>query len=137
ASKEACIARQVALLSPPLLVPSLPLPLPSPLTNSPTDTGAPLGYRPAEIRMRALLPYTSRRTDIFEADMSPQKRACLTAPTLRFEIGESSVAGMGILYGHEFRHSSPFQDFRNTGCCTDYLDYVTTDPVDYGTWTHR
>nr|GFD59622.1 hypothetical protein [Tanacetum cinerariifolium] len=49
--------------------------------------------RPAEIRMRALLPYTSRRTDIFEADMSPQKRACLTAPTLRFEIGESSVAG--------------------------------------------
>nr|GFA14630.1 hypothetical protein [Tanacetum cinerariifolium] len=42
-SMEACIARHVALPLPPLLVPSLPLPLPSPLTTSPTDTGAPLG----------------------------------------------------------------------------------------------
>nr|GEU44554.1 hypothetical protein [Tanacetum cinerariifolium] len=64
ASMEACIARHAALPSPPLLVPSPPLPLPSPLTTSPTDTGAPLGYRAAEIRMRALLPYTSRMTDI-------------------------------------------------------------------------
>nr|GEU45047.1 putative reverse transcriptase domain-containing protein [Tanacetum cinerariifolium] len=93
ASMEACIARHVALPSPPLLVPSLPLPLPSPLTNSPTDTGAPLGYRAAEIRMRALLPSTSRRTDIPEADMPPWKRACLTTPAPRFEIGESSAAG--------------------------------------------
>nr|GFC08833.1 hypothetical protein [Tanacetum cinerariifolium] len=45
ASMDACIARQAALHSPPLLVPSLPLPLPSPLTTSLTDTGAPLGYR--------------------------------------------------------------------------------------------
>nr|GEX76565.1 hypothetical protein [Tanacetum cinerariifolium] len=45
ASMEACITRQTALLSPPLLVPSLPLPLPSPFTTCPTDTGAPLGYR--------------------------------------------------------------------------------------------
>nr|GFA42408.1 hypothetical protein [Tanacetum cinerariifolium] len=45
ASMEASIARQAALLSPPLPIPSLPLPLPSPLTTSPTDTGAPLGYR--------------------------------------------------------------------------------------------
>nr|GEY60521.1 hypothetical protein [Tanacetum cinerariifolium] len=46
----------------------------------------------AGIRMRALLPSTSRRTDIPEADMPPRKRACLTAPTLEFEIGESSAA---------------------------------------------
>nr|GFA39225.1 hypothetical protein [Tanacetum cinerariifolium] len=45
ASMEASIARQAALLSPPLPIPSLPLPLPSPLTTSPTDTRAPLGYR--------------------------------------------------------------------------------------------
>nr|GEY31603.1 hypothetical protein [Tanacetum cinerariifolium] len=89
---EACIARHAALPSPPPLVPSLPLPFPSPLTTSPTDTGAPLGYRAAGIRMRALLPSTSRRTDIPEADMPPQERACLTAPTPRFEIGESSAA---------------------------------------------
>nr|GEV02873.1 hypothetical protein [Tanacetum cinerariifolium] len=74
ASMEACIARHAALPSSPLLVPSLPLPMTSPLTTSPTDTGAPLGYWAAEIKMRALLPSTSHRTDILEADMPPQKR---------------------------------------------------------------
>nr|GEX20030.1 putative reverse transcriptase domain-containing protein [Tanacetum cinerariifolium] len=93
ASIEACIARQATLLSPPLPIPSLPLPLPSLLTTSPTDTGAPLGYRAAGIRMRALLLSTSHRTDILEADMPPQKKACLTAPYLGFEIGKSSAAG--------------------------------------------
>nr|GEX36022.1 hypothetical protein [Tanacetum cinerariifolium] len=92
-SMEACIARHVALPSPPLLVPSIPLPLPSPLTTSLTDTGAPLGYRVAEIRMRALLPSTSRRTDIHEADMPRRKKACLTTLAPRFEIRESSTAG--------------------------------------------
>nr|GEX23852.1 putative reverse transcriptase domain-containing protein [Tanacetum cinerariifolium] len=93
ASIEPCITRHDALPSPPLLVPSLPLPLPSPLTTSPTDTGAPLGYKAAGIRMRALLPSTFRMTDILEADMPPRKRACLTTPALGFEIGESSAAG--------------------------------------------
>nr|GEW69365.1 putative reverse transcriptase domain-containing protein [Tanacetum cinerariifolium] len=93
ASMKACIARHAALPLPPLLVPSLPLPLPSPLTTSPTDTGAPLGYRAAGIRMRALLPSTSRRTDIPKADVPPRKRACLTTPTFGFEVGESSTAG--------------------------------------------
>nr|GEW26560.1 putative reverse transcriptase domain-containing protein [Tanacetum cinerariifolium] len=93
ASMEACIAIHAALPSPPLLVPSLPLPLPSPLTTSQTDTGARLGYKAVGIRMRALLLSTSHKTDILEADMSPQKRACLTTPALGFEIGESSVAG--------------------------------------------
>nr|GEU51197.1 hypothetical protein [Tanacetum cinerariifolium] len=93
ASMEACIARQAALLSPPLLVPSLPLHFPSPLTTSPIDTRAPLGYRAAGIRMRALLPSTSHRTNIPEADMPPRKKAFLTAFTLRFKIGESFAAG--------------------------------------------
>nr|GEV61144.1 hypothetical protein [Tanacetum cinerariifolium] len=93
ASMEACIARHDALPSPPLLIPYLPLPLPSPLTTSLTDTGAPLGYRADGIKMRALLPYTSRMTDIPEADMPPQKRACLTTPAPGFEIEESSTAG--------------------------------------------
>ncbi|GJU03139.1 hypothetical protein Tco_1113477 [Tanacetum coccineum] len=86
--------------TPPLPVAPSPLPLPSPLTTSPTDAGAPLGYRAAGIRMRvaaaspplSLLP-TSPRTDIPEAEMSPQKRACLTTPALGYEIGESSAAG--------------------------------------------
>nr|GFD54772.1 hypothetical protein [Tanacetum cinerariifolium] len=86
ASMEASIARQAALLSLPLPIPSLPLPLSSPLTTSLTDTGAPLGYRAVGIRMRALLSSTSGRTDIPEADMPHRKRTCLTA--LEFEIGE-------------------------------------------------
>nr|GEX99673.1 reverse transcriptase domain-containing protein [Tanacetum cinerariifolium] len=68
--------------SPPLPVSSLPLPLPSPPTTSPTYAEAPLGYRAAEIQMRAtsppmLLPYTSYRNNIPEAEMPPQKKACL------------------------------------------------------------
>ncbi|GKB25167.1 hypothetical protein Tco_0864568 [Tanacetum coccineum] len=55
-------------------------------------------YLAARIRMRAaspplLLPSTSYRTDIPEAEMPPRKRACLTTPAPRLEIGESSAAG--------------------------------------------
>nr|GEV45933.1 putative reverse transcriptase domain-containing protein [Tanacetum cinerariifolium] len=93
ASMKECIARHATLPSPPLLVPSLPLTLPLPFTTSPTDTGAPLGYRAAGIRMRALLPSTSRRIDIPEADIPPRKRACLITSDPRFWIGESFTAG--------------------------------------------
>ncbi|GKB41379.1 hypothetical protein Tco_0886321 [Tanacetum coccineum] len=37
-------------------------------------------------------PSTSRRADIPKADTPPQKRLLLTAPTPRFEVGESSAA---------------------------------------------
>ncbi|GJS44985.1 putative reverse transcriptase domain-containing protein [Tanacetum coccineum] len=50
ASMEARIAEHAAAPTPPLPVASSPLPLPSPLTTSPTDAGT-LGYRAAEIRM--------------------------------------------------------------------------------------
>ncbi|GJS43743.1 hypothetical protein Tco_0568786 [Tanacetum coccineum] len=100
ASMEARIAEYAAAPTPPLPVASSPLPLPSPLTTSPTDAGAPLGYRAAGIRMRAAaaspplsLPSTSPRTDILEAEMPPRKRACLTTPAPGCEIGESSAAG--------------------------------------------
>ncbi|GKF90552.1 hypothetical protein Tco_0274253, partial [Tanacetum coccineum] len=81
ASMEARIAEHAAAPTPPLPVVSSPLPLPSPLTTSPTDAGAPLGYRAAGIRMRAavasppsLLPPTSPRTDVPEAEMPPRIR---------------------------------------------------------------
>ncbi|GJT32604.1 putative reverse transcriptase domain-containing protein [Tanacetum coccineum] len=98
ASMEARIAEHAAAPTPPLPVASPPLPLPSPLTTSPTDAGAPLGYRAAGIRMRAaspplLLPSTSHRTDIPEAKMPPRKRACLTTPTPGLKVRESSAAG--------------------------------------------
>ncbi|GJT92906.1 hypothetical protein Tco_1081751 [Tanacetum coccineum] len=72
ASMEARIAKHAAAPTPPLPVVPSPLPLPSPLTTSPTDEGAPLGYRAAGIRMRAavasppsLLPPTSPSYAIF------------------------------------------------------------------------
>ncbi|GJY99872.1 hypothetical protein Tco_0517302 [Tanacetum coccineum] len=100
ASMEACIAKYVAVPTPPLPVASPPLPLPSPLTTIPTDAEAPLGYRADGIRMRAAaaspplsLPSTSYRTDVLEAEMPPRKRACFTTLAPGCEIGESSAAG--------------------------------------------
>ncbi|GJZ59842.1 putative reverse transcriptase domain-containing protein [Tanacetum coccineum] len=100
---------RISISSPSLPVPSRPLPLPSPPTHtSPTYAEAPLGYRAARIRLRAasppthhpseiplpplFLPSTTHRDDIPEADMPLRKRARFTAPTGRFEIGESSAA---------------------------------------------
>nr|GEY38243.1 hypothetical protein [Tanacetum cinerariifolium] len=100
ASMEACIARHVVILTSSLHVPSPPLPLPSPLTTSPTDAGEPLGYRATMIRMRALLLSTSPKIDILDADMPPRKRACLTTLALGFELRESSAAGAARQPGH-------------------------------------
>ncbi|GKB30299.1 hypothetical protein Tco_0869700, partial [Tanacetum coccineum] len=72
-------------------IPSPPLPLLSPPThNSPTYTEAPLRYRAVGIWLSVASPLplhapsTSRRSDI-----PPRKRLLLTAPTPRFEVGES------------------------------------------------
>ncbi|GJW20877.1 hypothetical protein Tco_0031499 [Tanacetum coccineum] len=90
-------------------IPSPPLPLPSlPTHTSPTYAEAPLGYRAAMIRLRGaspsthhpseipspplLLPSTTHRDDLPEADMLLQKRARFTAPVGRFKVGESSSA---------------------------------------------
>ncbi|GJV52257.1 putative reverse transcriptase domain-containing protein [Tanacetum coccineum] len=94
--------------SPPLPVPSPPLPLPPPTVDSSTYAKAPLGYKVAKIRLRAvsppthhpseipspplLLPSTSHIDDIPKANLPPRKRLCLTAPTPRFEVRESSSA---------------------------------------------
>nr|GEW72337.1 retrotransposon protein, putative, Ty3-gypsy subclass [Tanacetum cinerariifolium] len=90
---KARITEHAAAPTPPLPVSSLPLPLPLPLTTSHTNVGAPLGYRAAGIKMRALLPSTSHRTDIPEVEMPPWKKACFTTPTPRLEVKESSAVG--------------------------------------------
>ncbi|GJY92982.1 hypothetical protein Tco_0508764 [Tanacetum coccineum] len=116
ASIEARIAEYAATPTPPVPVASPPLPLPSPLTTSPTDTGAPLGYRAAGIQMRAAtaspplsLPSTSYRTDVPEAEMPPRKRACLTTPAPGCEIGESSAAGAARQPGPTPERTEEFQ----------------------------
>nr|GEY40127.1 putative reverse transcriptase domain-containing protein [Tanacetum cinerariifolium] len=123
ASMEVGIARHAVALTPSLHVPSLPLPLPSPLTTGPTDARAPLGYKAAEIKMRALLPSTSHRTDILEADIPPRKRAFLTTPALRFEVGESSTAGAARKPGPAIESDRRRYKVEQTG-------YGTTDTWD-------
>ncbi|GKE09378.1 hypothetical protein Tco_1412929, partial [Tanacetum coccineum] len=98
-----------SLLSPLPQITLLPFPVPSPLTTSPTYAKAPLGFWAAEIRLRVASPLpsptllpthhplplpapsTSRRADIPKADIPPQKRLCLTAPTPRFQVGENDA----------------------------------------------
>nr|GEX07503.1 Gag-Pol polyprotein [Tanacetum cinerariifolium] len=96
ASIKARIAEHAIAPTPPLPVSFPPLPLPLPLTTSPTNTWASLGCRAARIKMRALIPSTSHRTHVLEAETPPQKRACFTTPALELEIGEVKGMGYGI-----------------------------------------
>ncbi|GKC66717.1 hypothetical protein Tco_1099315 [Tanacetum coccineum] len=45
-------------------------------------------------------PLIDRREDILEAELPPRKRLCLTAPTSRYEVGESSTAAPRPIGGH-------------------------------------
>ncbi|GKF70674.1 hypothetical protein Tco_0203731, partial [Tanacetum coccineum] len=49
-------------------------------------------------------PSTSRRADIPEADMPPQKRLLLTTPRPEYEVGESSVAAAARQPGPTMAH---------------------------------
>nr|GEV57611.1 hypothetical protein [Tanacetum cinerariifolium] len=91
ASIKARIAKHAAVPTPPLPISFPPLPLPSPLTTNPTDIGASLGYMEVGIKIRALLPSISHMTDVLEAEIPPQKRACFTTPASRLKVGQSSA----------------------------------------------
>ncbi|GJW61489.1 putative reverse transcriptase domain-containing protein [Tanacetum coccineum] len=94
ATTEALIATFAAALpssSPP---PSLLTPLSSPLPHIPSPP-PPVPSPPLPLLVPSsplLLPSTDCKDDIPKADLPPQKRLCLTAPTPRFEIGETSTA---------------------------------------------
>ncbi|GJW61224.1 hypothetical protein Tco_0110559 [Tanacetum coccineum] len=51
-----------------------------------------------------LLPPTTHRDDLTKEDMPLQKRARFTAPTCRFEVGESSSAAAARQAGHTLAH---------------------------------
>nr|GEX35284.1 hypothetical protein [Tanacetum cinerariifolium] len=99
--------------SPPLPIPSLPLPLPSPPTHTiPTYAEAPLGYRVAEIQLRAASLPTHNPSEIpsllikwsSQGGHALRKRARFTDPTSRFEIGESLSAAAARQAGHTLSH---------------------------------
>ncbi|GJX94385.1 putative reverse transcriptase domain-containing protein [Tanacetum coccineum] len=70
---------------PPLVPTSLPLPS-SPLPPLPASPFIP--------------PPVDRREDIPEAELPPHKRLCPTAPTSRYEVGESSTTAPRPTRGH-------------------------------------
>ncbi|GJX39987.1 hypothetical protein Tco_0254977 [Tanacetum coccineum] len=78
------------------LHPSPPLPpLPSSLYLPPhIPTSLPLPSPPLPPLLASLFipPPVDRREDIPEDELPPCKRLCLTAPILRYEVGESSAA---------------------------------------------
>nr|GEW62645.1 putative reverse transcriptase domain-containing protein [Tanacetum cinerariifolium] len=114
------IRPQIPMLGTHRSIPSPPLPLPSPPTTSHTYAEASLGYRAVGIRLKVasppthhpseipslplLLPSTTYRDDLPEADMPLQKRARFTAPTGRFKVGESSSAAATRQARHTLAH---------------------------------
>ncbi|GKF34424.1 hypothetical protein Tco_0107624 [Tanacetum coccineum] len=92
--------------SPPLPhIPSSPLPPPpsSLHLSPPVPTLLPLPSSPL-LPLPALLfipTPVDRREDILEAELPPHKRLCLTAPTSRYEVRESSTATPRPTGGHK------------------------------------
>ncbi|GKF97336.1 hypothetical protein Tco_0293157, partial [Tanacetum coccineum] len=115
---------RLTLLSSPLPhIPSPRFPVPSPLATSPTYVEAPLGFKVVVIRLRAasslpspplpppsspLLPLVDHREDIPKADIPPRKRLCLTAPTSRFKVGESSTVAAARQPGFEVARTTDY-----------------------------
>ncbi|GKB39365.1 hypothetical protein Tco_0884307 [Tanacetum coccineum] len=91
--------------SPPLpQIPSPPLPLP-PLSlhlPPPVPTSLPLPSSPLPPLSVSLFipPPVDRRKDIPKVELPPRKRLCPTAPTSRFEVGESLTAAPRPTRGH-------------------------------------
>ncbi|GJZ66173.1 hypothetical protein Tco_0622869 [Tanacetum coccineum] len=75
--------------SPPLPPPLSSLHLPPPIPTSLPLPSSPIPPLPVSL---SIPPPVDRREDIPEAELPPLKRLCLTTPTSRYEIGESSTA---------------------------------------------
>nr|GEV63149.1 hypothetical protein [Tanacetum cinerariifolium] len=76
--------------SPLLHVPSLP-----PMPSSPLPPPVPVETHALEQDVTVallMLPSTTRRSKVLEADMLPRKRLCFATPIIGFEVRESSVA---------------------------------------------
>ncbi|GJZ49425.1 reverse transcriptase domain-containing protein [Tanacetum coccineum] len=82
--------------SPPLPPPPSSLHLPPPVPTSLPLPLSPLPPLPALL----FIPPVDRREDTPKAELPPRKRLCLTAPALRYKVGESSTAAPRSTGGH-------------------------------------
>ncbi|GJY02667.1 hypothetical protein Tco_0360819 [Tanacetum coccineum] len=83
--------------SPPLPPPPSSLHLPPPVPTSLPLPLSPLPLLPASL---SIPPPVDHKEDIPEAELLPRKRLCLTTPTLRYEVKESSTAAPRPTGGH-------------------------------------
>ncbi|GJS80881.1 hypothetical protein Tco_0747422 [Tanacetum coccineum] len=83
--------------SPPLPPPPSSLHLPPLVPTSLPLPSSPLPPLPASL---SIPPPVDRREDTPEAELPPRKRLCLTTPTSRNEVGESSTAAPRPTGGH-------------------------------------
>ncbi|GKD02225.1 hypothetical protein Tco_1177199, partial [Tanacetum coccineum] len=99
-------------------IPSLPLPwrATSPSTHHSSEITSP----------PMLLPSTTHRDDLLEADMPLQKRARFIAPTGRFKVGESSsVADRQAGHTLAYRVDYGFIDTVDASICTSESKAIT------------
>ncbi|GJT88596.1 hypothetical protein Tco_1070313 [Tanacetum coccineum] len=116
--------------SPPLsqipLPPLPPLPsslhLPPPVPTSLLLPSSPLPPLPV---LLFIPPPVDRREDIPEAELPPRKRLCPTAPTLRYEVGESLTAALRPTGGHR-------ADYRFIGTMDAKIRRQRANEVGYG-----
>ncbi|GKE62923.1 hypothetical protein Tco_1513290, partial [Tanacetum coccineum] len=136
-SKEARIAEYAVAPTPPpsplspwspLLphIPSPPLPPPPSSLHLPPSvpTSLPLPSSPL-LASLFIPPPVDRREDIPEVELPPRKRLCPTAPTLRYEVGESSTAAPRPTGGHR-------ADYRFIGTMDAKIRRQRAEEVGYG-----
>ncbi|GKA72527.1 putative reverse transcriptase domain-containing protein, partial [Tanacetum coccineum] len=102
------------------LHPSLPH-LPPPVPTSLPLPSSPLPPLPASL---FISPPVNRREDIPEAELLPRKRLCPTAPTSRYEVGESSTATPRPTRGHR-------ADYRFIGTMDAEIRWQRAEEVGY------
>ncbi|GJT61256.1 hypothetical protein Tco_1004789 [Tanacetum coccineum] len=112
-------------------IPSPPLPPPPPPSSlhllPPVPTSLPLPLSPL-LPLPASLsipPPVDRREDIHDAELPPRKRLCLTTPTLRYEVEESSTAAPRPTRGHR-------ADYVFIGTMDAKIRRYRAEKVDYG-----
>ncbi|GJV44387.1 hypothetical protein Tco_1428923 [Tanacetum coccineum] len=110
-------------------IPSPPLPPPPSslhLTpHVPTSLPLPSSSLPPLPALLFIPPPVDHREDIPEAELPPHKRLCSTAPTLRYEVGESSTAAPRPTGGHR-------ADYRFISTIDAEIRRQRAEEVDYG-----
>ncbi|GJX00256.1 reverse transcriptase domain-containing protein [Tanacetum coccineum] len=112
------------ITSPPLPPPPSPssLHLPPHVPTSLPLPSSPLPPLPASL---FIPPLVDRREDIPEAELPPHKRLCLTAPTSRYKVGESSTTAPRPTRGHR-------ADYGFIGTMDAKIRHQRAEEVGYG-----